>query len=135
MDLKALDTALQSIVRKRNELSKIDYSNTAYDDLEEQLHDAEDAFHVSYGDYLENALQLVHDEYSPDTDVLYPIAYIAKSYKINDQNEYSVTNNEGVYVEVDKLPGVDTRLVLVPNPTRVIMNIGKEKQQVVWTAK
>src|SRR5882762_7290636 len=129
MDLKALDKALQEIVKKRNELSKIDYSNIAYDDLEEQLHDTEDAFHVSYGEYLENALQEVHDEYSPDTDVLYPIAYIAKTYKITPDNQYSVANSEGVYVEVDKLPNVETRLVVVPNPTRVILSMGKEKQQ------
>ena len=135
MDLIALDKALQAIALKRTELSKVDYSSPKYDDLEEALHDAEDAFHVTYGDYLENALQAVHDEYSPDTDVLYPIAYIAKAFSVNEKNEFSAANTEGVYVEVDKLPNVDTRLVILPNPTRIVMNIGKEKQQVVWTAK
>jgi hypothetical protein len=135
MDLKALDKALQAIVIKRNELSGIDYSNPRYDDLEEVLHDAEDGFQSTYGDYLEEGLQEVHDEWCPDTDVLVPIAYIAKSYTINDKNEFSVGGTEGVYVEVDKLPNVDTKLVIVPNPTRVILNMGKDKQQVVWTAK
>src|ERR1700712_3064589 len=116
MDLQALDKALQAIALKRTELSKIDYSSPKYDDLEK-------------------ALQDVHDEYSPDTDVLYPIAYIAKAFSINEKNEFSAANTEGVYVEVDKLPNVDTRLVILPNPTRIVMNIGKEKQQLVWTAK
>ena len=134
MDIQALDKALQEIAKRRMELQKIDYSNPKYDDLEEELHDLEDGFHVKFGEYLESALQQVHDEYSPDTDVLYPIAYIAKSYVISSQNEYSVSNNEGVFVEADKFPGKDTKLVIVPNPPRVVLNIGADKQQTVWTA-
>ena len=133
MDLKELDKALQEIAKRRMALLKIDYSNTKYDDLEEELHDLEDIFHEQYGDYLEEVLQVVHDEYCPDTDVLSPIAYIAKSYIVNEKNEYSVSTDEGVFVEVDKLPGKDTKLVIVPNPPRVMLNIGKDKQQLVWT--
>lgn len=134
MDLKELDRALQEIAKCRMALQKIDYNNPQYDDLEEELHDLEDSLHVKYGDYLEEVLQKVHDEYCPDTDVLYSIAYIAKSYQVNDKNEYSVSTNEGVFVEVDTLPGKDTKLVIIPNPPRVVLNIGKNKQQVVWTA-
>ena len=135
MDLKALDKALQEIAKRRMELQKIDYSSPKYDVLEEELHNQEDAFQEKFGEYLEDALQQVHDAYCPDTDVLYPIAYIAKSYQINNKNEYSVSTSEGVFVEVDKFPGKDTKLVLVPNPPRVFLNIGKDKQQLVWTAK
>jgi hypothetical protein len=119
MDIKALDKALLEIVKKRDELSKIDYNNPKYDDLEEQLHDLEDDFQDEYGDYLEKALQSVHDEFCPDNDVLMPIAYLG----------------QGVIVEVDKLPGKDTRLVLAPSPVRIVLTVGKDKQQVVWEAK
>lgn len=135
MDVKALDKAIQEIALRRNDLKKIDYNNPKYDDLEEELHDLEDSLHVKYGDYLEEVLQNVHDKYCPDTDVLFPIAYLAKSYIVNNKNEFSVANNEGVFVEVDSIPGKDTRLVIVPNPIRVILNVGKDQQQVVWTAK
>jgi hypothetical protein len=135
MDLKALDKALQEIAFKRNELQKLDYNNPKYDDLEESLHDLEDSLQVKFGEYLEEILQNVHDKYCPDSDVLYPIAYLAKAYNVNDKIEFSVSNNEGVFVEVDSIPGKDTRLVIVPNPTRVILNVGKDQQQVVWTAK
>ncbi|HMI68010.1 MAG TPA: hypothetical protein VK517_18335 [Cyclobacteriaceae bacterium] len=135
MDLKALDKALQEIAKRRNELLKVDYSNPKYDDLEEELHALEDGLQAKFGDYLEAALQQVHDIYCPDTDVLYPIAYIAKTYQISSKNEYSVSTSEGVFVEVDKYPGKDTKLVLVPSPPRVFLNIGKEKQELVWTAK
>lgn len=136
MDLKVLDQELQEIIKRRMELLKIDYSNPKYDVLEEELHDLEDSFHEKFGDYLEEALQQVHDEYCPDTDVLYPIAYIAKLYTVSSKNEFSVAPTEGVFVEVDKFPGKDTKLVLVPNPPRVLLNVGKDdKQLVVWTSK
>jgi len=124
MDIKALDKAIQEIAVRRNELKKIDYNNPKYDDLEEELHDLEDALQVKYGEYLEEA---------PDTDILFPIAYFAKTYTINAKNEFSVTNAEGVFVEVDSMPGKETKLVILPNPLRILLNT-KEKQQVVWSA-
>lgn len=134
MDVKALDKALQEIIKARMELAKVDYNNPKYDELEESLHDLEDAFQDKFGDELESALQEVHDEYCPDSDVLHPVAYIAKKYNISDKNEYSVTNSEGVFVEMDDYPGKDTKLVLLPSPVRIVLNIGSEKQQVVWKA-
>lgn len=119
MDLKALDQALQEIVKKREELSKLDYNNPKYDDLEEELHDLEDEFQDEYGEELEEALQNVHDQFCPENDVLLPIAYIGK----------------GVPVEVDKYAGKDTKLVLTPGPTRIVLQVGKDKQEVVWSAK
>lgn len=135
MDAKALDKAIQEIALRRNELKTIDYNNPKYDDLEEELHDLEDSLHVKFGDYLEEILQNVHDKYCPDTDVLFPIAYLAKSYIVKGKDDFSVSNTEGVFVEVDSIPGKDTRLVIVPNPVRVILNVGNGQQQVVWTAK
>ncbi|MDH4059092.1 MAG: hypothetical protein OEU76_10015 [Cyclobacteriaceae bacterium] len=135
MDIKALDKALQEIAAKRNELSKLDYSNPAYDQMEEELHDMEDDFQEAYGDYMEKVLQEVHDRLCPDTDVLYPIAYIAKSYTVKGKNEFEVAPSEGVFVEMDQYPGKETKLAIIPSPTRVVLNIGKEKQEVVWTSK
>jgi hypothetical protein len=119
MDVKALDSALLEILKKREELAKIDYNNPKYDEMEEELHDLEDDFQDNYGEYLEEALQKVHDDLCPDTDVLMPIAYLGK----------------GVPVEVDKLAGKDTKLILAPTPTRIVLTVGKDKQQVIWTAK
>jgi hypothetical protein len=119
MDIKALDSALQAIETKRTELSKLNYNNPKYDDLEEQLHDMEDDFQDNFGEYVEEALQNIHEEICPDNDVLMPIAYLGK----------------GVFVEVEKYEGKDTKLVLVTNPTRIILAVGKDKQEVLWTAK
>ena len=134
MDLKRADQAVQEIALRRNELIELDYNDPKYDDLEEELHDLEDELLDEHGAYLEGILQEVHDKYCPDTDILLPIAYLAKAYAINASNEFSVAASEGVYVEVDKMPGKETKLVMVPNPLRVVLNIGKEKQQTVWSA-
>lgn len=135
MDVKALDKALVEIIKNRQELASIDYNNPKYDDLEEKLHDLEDDFMEGFGEELERALQDIHDEYCPDSEVLVPIAYIAKKYDVSDKNEYSVAMNEGVFVEMDDYPGKDTKLVILPNPPRIALNISNEKQEVVWTAK
>ena len=82
MDIKGLDKALQQIVDCRAELSKIDYNNPKYDDLEEKLHDLEDNFQDEYGDFLEDALQGIHDKYCPDNDVLLPIAYLGAGISV-----------------------------------------------------
>ena len=134
MDIQALDQAVLEIALKRNELKKIDYNNPKYDDLEEVLHDLEDEFLDNYGDEMEKILQEVHDKLCPDTDILLPIAYMAKAYSVTDKNEFSVSSSEGVFVEVDSLPGKDTKLVIVPNPLRIVLNL-KDKQQVVWVGK
>lgn len=40
----------------------------------------EDLFVEKYGKDLEIALEVVHEEYCSDSDVLLPIAYVAKKY-------------------------------------------------------
>src|SRR5258708_8214425 len=98
MDVKAIDKALQEIIKSRLELLTLDYSNPRYDDLEEKLHDLEDAFQEDFGDEIERALQDVHDEYCPDTVVLVPIAYISTAYSINNKNVFSVAPRERGFV-------------------------------------
>lgn len=135
MDLKALDKALQALVKSRAELQGLNYNDPKYDDLEEKLHDSEDAFQDKYGEFLEDLLQDIHDEHCPDSDVLMPIAYLAKKYSVSDKGEYSAEATEGVYVETVKYEGKDTKLVILPNPVRIALNIGKDKQIIVWQGK
>lgn len=133
MDVKALDKDLQQLILKKNELSKIAYSSDNYDDIEEQLHDLEDNFMEKHGDYLEEALYDIHDEFCPDSEVLMPIAYLAKKYIVKG-DKYDVDFTQGVYVEMDDYPGKDTKLVFVANPTRILLQIDKDSRNVVWQA-
>lgn len=137
MDTKRLDEELIALVEKRMELSGMDYSDARYDDVEEQLHDLEDAFIEQYGDFLEEALEEVHDSNKVDSDVLLPIAYLAKSYEKAGQHSngkpiYEVSQTEGVWVESEKYPGKEARLVIIPSPTRIVMSVGRHREE-VWS--
>lgn len=139
MDIKKLDHALALLVEKNHELNALDYNDKNYDRVEEELHDMEDDFIDDYGDFLEEVLRDVHDEYCPDSDVLLPIAYLAKQYQKVGKNEdgsdrYDVGVKEGVLVDADAYPNQLCKLVLVPGPTRLVLNIKNKEQKVVWTA-
>ena len=138
MDVKQLDKALIELVEKKIILSNLDYNDERYDEVEEELHDMEDNFVESYGDYLEDALHAVHDEFCPDNDVLLPIAYLANHYikkEVNGETTYTTLTNQGVPVDVDDFPGKRTRIVLLPAPARLVLIIDNTNQQVVWKAE
>lgn len=119
MDIKALDKALVELTKRKEELSAVDYNNPKYDEMEDALHDLEDDFQEQFGGKLEEILQDIHDEYCSDNDVLMPVAYLGK----------------GVIVEADDYPGKDTRLTLVAGPPRIILSVGKDKKETLWTGK
>lgn len=138
MDKKNLDASLIAIIEKKNQLAALSYDHKDYDKIEEEIHDMEDQFMESYGDFMEEALEAVHEKHCPDNDVLLPIAYLAHNYKKLGQNPdgtpvYDVNNpKDGVWVDADKYPGKDTRLLLIPTPTRIVLVVDGETKEVVW---
>lgn len=138
VDFKKLNGELIQLIDKRNELSELDYNDEEYDTIEEDLHDLEDEFLENYGTYLESALQAVHDEFSPESEVLLPIAYLAKRYYVKEKNGkklYAPYPGEGVIVEVDNYIDRDTRMVLIPDPVRIILIIDKAQIEELWRAE
>ena len=137
MNTEALDKALSQLVEKKIALSHLTYNDQQYDIVEEELHDLEDDLVETYGDHLEDVLADVHDELCPDNEVLLPIAYIANDYEKVEENgatTYRATGG-GVIVDVDEYPNQLTRLVLVPAPTRLVLQIGQKNEEVVWKAE
>ncbi len=116
-DFKAINKALEEIVKVRTELDKLDYDNPEYDAQEERLHDLEDDFQENFGRQLEKILQQVHNKYCPDSDVLMPIAYLG----------------EGVSIELKSQPERDARMRLDINPLRIFISL-RGKEQLVWEA-
>ena len=140
MDTKTLDKVITQIIERKLALSTLTYSDKKYDIIEEELHDLEDEFIENYGDYFEEILEKVHEKICPDTDVLLPTAYVAKKYIKKGKNadgstDYDVDYKEGVWVDSDKFPGKDTRLVLIPNPTRIVFSVEGKSKEVVWKAE
>jgi hypothetical protein len=140
MDTKALNNDLIALVEKKILLSTLSYADAHYDEVEEELHNLEDAFVDKYGEFLEQALEKVHNTHKIDSDVLLPIAYLAHKYtRVGNNGDgtpmYEVSHREGVWVEAEKYPGREVRLVLVPSPTRFILSVGPKYQEEVWVAK
>ncbi len=136
MDAKALDQDLLDIIKVKNRLAQIDYNQAEYDQLEEELHEKEDNFVEKYGDYLDQVLRTVHEQHCPDTEILLPIAYLAKKYIThNGDSVIDVSQDEGVLVDADEYPGKLTRLVMVPTPTRLLLQIGPNSREEVWNSE
>ncbi|MFB9864783.1 hypothetical protein EFA69_14395 [Rufibacter immobilis] len=132
MNIQELNTALVTLIQKKQELSKLSYNDDRYDDVEEELHDLEDEFNDNYGEYLEDVLGDVHQKICPDTDVLLPTAYLPET--LNAEGQADLSGKQGVWVEADAYPNKEARLVLVPNPTRLILSVGKTVREEVWNA-
>ncbi|RPD47775.1 hypothetical protein DNI29_10045 [Hymenobacter sediminis] len=128
MNSEELNRALVALIEKKAELQTLTYDDARYDDVEEELHDLEDDFNEEYGSFLEAALEKVHDALGSDTDVLLPTAYLP----VNTSGKPSP--KEGVWIDSEKYSGKEARLTLVPNPTRLVLTVGKAVQEEVWKA-
>ncbi len=140
MNWEKLDKELTEIVEKKNQLSAMDYSDEKYDDLEEAIHDLEDDFNENYEAVLEKEFEKIYMRLKSDTDILLPTAYIANKYKpvLPDANgvvTYEVTGREGVPIESDQFDRQDVRLVLVPNPVRILMIINGKPLKDIWKSR
>ena len=140
MDWNKLDQDLTVIVEKRIALDKISYADPEYDEIEEELHDLEDAFNEEFGERLEHELEKVYDQLSSDSDVLLPSAYLANRYLplLPDANgivSYEVEGNEGVPIDSEQFDRQDVRLVLIPNPARFVIRINGISLKDVWRSR
>ncbi|MFY0685587.1 MAG: hypothetical protein JXQ90_00405 [Cyclobacteriaceae bacterium] len=139
MNIEKLNNAFVAIVEKKAELKNIPITDSSRGPQELTLMEMENMFMREYGAFIEEALFNVHDEYCPDNDVLLPVAYFASDYLkkgIEGAHQYDVSNEEGILVQADDFPGVEARLVLCPNPTRLILQGKKEMfREIVWVAR
>ena len=138
MNIKELNQDLSKLTEKINHLATIPYSDSKYDEVEEELHELEDDFLSKHGDQLEEVLNDVHERDFPESDVLSPIAYLAKKYVVktthsNGNVDYIIPAKNGVWVEAFALPNKDVRLVLLPNPPRLVMHYSGQQKD-VWNA-
>ncbi|MDW3191714.1 MAG: hypothetical protein R8G66_05095 [Cytophagales bacterium] len=137
MNIEKLNQAFVEIAEKKIELTRFDVQEPQYDAVLAEIHTMEENFQLTYGTYVEEVLFNVHDEYCPDNEVLLPSAYMASAYlrSSNDRVVYDVENDQGIIVEADDFPGVKARLVLIPGPTRLILQGEKsEFKETVWIA-
>jgi hypothetical protein len=132
-----LNNDLIQIALKRNELNRLQYNCPEYDSVEDELHEMEDQFNQDHGKTLEDAIASVHNILCPDTEVMLPIAYIAKKYLVTPDEETGMINfdppaEEGFLIDSLDHPGQIMRLVLVPNPVRILLQSENNVKLEVW---
>jgi hypothetical protein len=139
MDISKLNDDLTKIVELRNMVEESDLEKNLMAKTELELRKCEKQFLEQYGIYLEEVLKDVHDEICPDDQVLSPIDYLAKKYidtgnKSGGKKVYEVENYEGVAVGVDDYPGKNTKLVILPNPMRIMLLVDDVNREELWRA-
>ena len=139
MDLSKLDDDLSKIVELRNIVQEKGLEDNLLDKTQRDLQKYESQFLEEYGIYLEEVLKDVHDEICPDDQVLSPIDYLAQKYidtgnKRAGRKVYEVENSEGIKVGVDDYPGKNTKLVILPNPTRIMLLVDESQREELWRA-
>lgn len=139
MDIVALNKVLTDIVRLKNKLASMDYSDESYDDIEDELHDLEDEFNEGFGEALEDVLIDLHEDLGSDSEVLLPTAYMAEQYvaageDANGNAMFKIPKGSGTYIENDN-DQVSQQLLLIPTPARFAVYTNGKFEGVVWTAK
>lgn len=102
-------------------------SDMEREDLLTELQSWEQILIMEYGEWLEEILSQVYDEYCPDDEVVSPISYLYGS------NLLSGDSPVGVEVHADDFPGVQARLVLLPDPVRLEL-YNEHFREVIWQA-
>ena len=137
MDTASLNKTLTDIVRLKNKLASMSYSDEDYDKIEDDLHDLEDDFNDKFGETLEDVLIDIHDELGSDSEILLPTSYLAEKYDTSGKDEkghplFKVPKGSGTYIENDK-DAENTQLLLLPTPARfALINNGRYKG-ILWT--
>ena len=131
-----IEDDLLQLVTLRNRLGELGYADPEYDEAEDQLLEAEDAFNREHGSYLESILLQLHQAHFPGQEVLLPTAYMAAVYRdsVVEEGAYELPMDEGVLVDWE-LPNRTSRkakLVLVPSPVRWMLFDG-EGMQCLWS--
>ncbi|NBY29569.1 MAG: hypothetical protein EBQ67_01800 [Sphingobacteriia bacterium] len=136
MKKDSLDQDFLALIALRNQLVGLNYSDPTYDEVEDAMTDAEDAFNQEHGSYLEAKLQKIHEAHFPGQEVLLPTAYMASGYNesVIEEGSYELPMDEGILVdwELAGQPARRAKLVLVPAPLRFMLFDG-EALQLLWS--
>ena len=136
MKTNPIEDDLLHLVTLRNRLAELGYADPEYDEAEDLLLEAEDAFNREHGSFLENLLQKLHETHFPGQEVLLPTAYMAAVYRdsVVEEGAYELPMDEGILVdwELSDRSTRKAKLVLVPSPVRWMLFDG-EGMQCLWS--
>lgn len=137
--MKSLNQALIAVIEKREALRQLGVNDNGYEQARAQLSEAEENFMFWHGTLIDEALMDVYDEYAPDLPVQAPLDYLPYELEVVQNGRkggtYVCPPEDGLSVPMDDYPDKETRLAMLPNPFRIVLNIEGEGQVPVWTAE
>ncbi len=135
-DYSQLNQIVYHIADLRYQLSLKSYEDDGYDELEDKLHEIEDAFIEGQGEELEQIMLGIYEELRLDDEVLSPLAYFATTYRKIGENQglsvFDVDADQGIEVSMEGTGRKEPRLVVLPNPLRIILNVDAKTRYRVW---
>ena len=132
MKTEQINQALEQIVLLKNRIHGMNPDSPDKSNLISELNQMETAFDEQFGSQLYEVFLDIHDELCPDNDILSASEYIAQYYEAKG-NQYFVDDKQGALVHMDDYPNSETKLVLLPNPLRVELNIDAYNKEEVWS--
>ena len=136
IDTSAIDRAISNLIAQKVKTAATKDAKSQVAE-NQKLKNLEQEFTANYGEQIRTILEEVYDDLCPDDVVQAPLNYLAKEYKVISQNNkgdiYDVSHHEGVPVEVDEYGQAATKMVILPNPLRIVLNIDAHTKEEVWS--
>ncbi len=134
MMTQEFNTSFSAIILKKEQFSLLTKDSPNYEKLKLEIVLLTEEFDKKFGNYLEEIIFNVHDEYCPDNKILKPLAYIADQYIKKNDRIYLAPADQGVLVQCEDYPNIPTRLVLEPNPVKLILHSQDSNlREIVWS--
>lgn len=132
MNYLEIDRALTRLVQKRNQQHETPPAAT-----QKELEQAESAFLEQYGSKLRAVLQAAYELHFVEKDLASLLDYLAPRYREVSENDngptFDVGHDQGVPVTPAGKPGQKAKVVLVPNPLRILLNIDAHTREELWS--
>jgi hypothetical protein len=133
--IHSLNQLLISIAETKNKLSFINYNDPLYDSYEDKLHTLEDVLMETYGDYLDNTLNLLYQQFSFQEDLSHPLSYIPSQFEIKEKDgnlHFNVLPEHCLKINSDKYPEEIIKVVLLPSPARFVVYLLRTHKELIW---
>lgn len=105
-----------------------------YDSIRRLFEKMSSYFNAKYGMTMEQIMFEIYDELCPDDEVKPINEYLASHYQKNHEG-YDAPLDEGVVVHLDDFNFKEGRLILLPNPARIVLQDPQSHhREVLWEA-
>ncbi len=123
---------LQRLVEVKSQAASFKENNGEFKSIQKMFERMSRHFQEKYNLSMQDILFDIYDEYCPDDEIEPLKNYLAEHYQANE-NGFDVPLDEGVLVHVDDFEFTEARLVLLPDPARIVLqHAGSSHREVLW---